>query len=168
MPITYEPIATTTLGSAAANITFSGIPATYTDLRLILTCFKDGAGVAYPVMQFNNDTGSNYSATRLTGDGSSAASARQSNQTSIAIDGEYGSTSTIPSLGIVDLFSYAGSTNKTVLVNLSIDKNGSGATLSRVALWRSTSAITSIKIFEAVANNFATGTTATLYGIKNA
>jgi hypothetical protein len=38
MPATYEPIATTTLGTAAAFITFSSIPATYTDLRLVIVC----------------------------------------------------------------------------------------------------------------------------------
>jgi hypothetical protein len=35
MPATYEPIATTTLGTAAATITFSSIPATYSDLMQI-------------------------------------------------------------------------------------------------------------------------------------
>jgi hypothetical protein len=39
MAKTYEPIATTTLGSAAASITFSSIPATYTDLN---NCFIAG------------------------------------------------------------------------------------------------------------------------------
>ena len=43
MPATYEPIATTTLGSAATNITFSSIPATYTDLRLVLVARSDRA-----------------------------------------------------------------------------------------------------------------------------
>ena len=37
MATTYEPIATTTLGSAAASITFSSIAGTYTDLRLVLS-----------------------------------------------------------------------------------------------------------------------------------
>ena len=32
---TYEPIATNTLGSAAASVTFSGISGSYTDLILI-------------------------------------------------------------------------------------------------------------------------------------
>ena len=40
---TYEPIATQTLASAAASITFSSIAATYTDLRLVLTCTTKGS-----------------------------------------------------------------------------------------------------------------------------
>ena len=36
MAITYEPIATTTLGSAAASVTFSSISGSYTDLVLIV------------------------------------------------------------------------------------------------------------------------------------
>jgi hypothetical protein len=36
MPATYEPIATTTLGGAAATITFSSISSAYTDLRIVL------------------------------------------------------------------------------------------------------------------------------------
>jgi len=168
MAATYEPIATTTLGSAASSITFSTIPGTYTDLVLTLVYLRDTSGSAYPIMRFNSDTGSNYSGTRLTGDGSSAASARQTNQTSISIDGEYGSSTTVPGLGIVHIFSYAGSTNKTVLGETSMDKNGSGGVIRRVSLWRNTAAITSITILEAVSGNFAAGTTATLYGILKA
>jgi hypothetical protein len=35
MAITYEPIATTTLGTAAASVTFSSISGAYTDLVLV-------------------------------------------------------------------------------------------------------------------------------------
>jgi hypothetical protein len=35
MAKTYEPIATTTLGTAAATVTFSSISGTYTDLVLV-------------------------------------------------------------------------------------------------------------------------------------
>jgi len=78
MPSTYTPIATTTLGSAASSVTFSSISGAYTDLVLV------GAGTLasnlYLNVKFNNDTGSNYSRTELYGDGSSAASYRESNQ----------------------------------------------------------------------------------------
>jgi len=61
MPATYEPIATTTLGSAAATITFSSIPATYTDLVIVFA----GTATANlnPLMSFNSDSGTNYSTT---------------------------------------------------------------------------------------------------------
>lgn len=169
MPSTYEPIATQTLGSAASSITFSSIPATYTDLRLVLTCFKDGADEAYPAFQLNTDTATNYSTTRITGNGSTATSSRQTNQTSIMIDGEFGGTSTIPTFGTVDLLNYAGSTNKTCLVTNNCDKNGTGGVGRLVGLWRNTAAITSIKIIGVgLVYNLGVGTTATLYGIKNA
>jgi hypothetical protein len=41
MATTYEKIATTTLGTAAATFTFSSIPATYTDLRLVVVMQVD-------------------------------------------------------------------------------------------------------------------------------
>jgi hypothetical protein len=71
-------------------------------------------------------------------------------------------------LQTVDIFSYAGSTNKTALVTSQSDQNGSGAVERSCGLWRNTAAITRIDIFPNSANNFATGTTATLYGILKA
>jgi hypothetical protein len=165
MPATYEPIATTTLGSAASSITFSTIPATYTDLRLVLKATSTGN--CDVLMRFNSDSSSNYSLTILSGNGTTASSYRDSNQTSMNF--EYASTalSTTPTLYQSDIFSYAGSTYKTTLFRESGDLNGSGNLQNTVFLWRSTSAITTINLLTS-ANNFATGTTATLYGIKAA
>jgi hypothetical protein len=67
----------------------------------------------------------------------------------------------------MDIFSYAGSTYKTVLTNESTDMNGSGAATVAVQMWRSTSAITSISL-NLSTSTIAAGSTATLYGIKNA
>jgi hypothetical protein len=85
MPATYEPIATTTLGSAASSITFSSIPATYTDLRLSVTTADAGATATYLALQFNSDTGANYSRTRITGNGSTATSNRTTGDTNLSI-----------------------------------------------------------------------------------
>lgn len=167
MAKTYEPIATTTLGSAASTITFSSIPNTYTDLRIVLVGTSDATGAGQAVlMRFNSDTATNYSATRLSGNGSAASSARWTNIASIycSIDGL---STTIPTLQMIDIFSYAGSTYKTALISNNEDKNGSGYVEARVGLWRSTSAITSVSLLIG-SGNFATGTVATLYGIKAA
>lgn len=169
MPATYEPIATTTLGSAASTITFSSIPSTYTDLRLVLVATASSANTAYPRFRFNGDTGTNFSNTTLKANGTTAASDRDTSQTSLIL-GPYNYvalSTTIPTFGSIDIFSYAGSTNKTCLTISNNDLNGSGEITARVGLWRSTSAITSIDIL-GNGGNFAAGTTATLYGIKAA
>lgn len=166
MPATYEPIATTTLSSAAASISFTSVPATYTDLVLVFvgTATYDSDGVR---IRFNNDTGSNYSWTNLRGNGSAAASGRASSQTSLAFLGQTGGgmSSTIPSLGIAHIFNYAGSTYKTALVEDNTDKNGSGDVSRFVGLYQSTTAINRVDLFE-VSGNLPSGVTATIYGIK--
>lgn len=164
MAATYEPIATTTLGSAASSITFSSISSAYTDLRLVVTVKASSAGAALARLQFNSDTATNYSYTRLGGDGATATSARTSNNDTLGTG-----AGSVPASGIglytFDIFSYAGSTYKTALVSQSTDANGSGTVYTAVGLWRSTSAINSINIGLL---NGDTGTTATLYGIKAA
>ena len=160
---TYIPIATQTLGSAASSITFSSIPGTYTDLRLVLTCT---ASAAYTVtLRFNSDSGSNYSVTTLIGSGSAASSANQTSQTQMyGLGYVSGVSTTVPSMATYDIFSYAGATYKTVLMNGATDFNGSGDVENIVGLWRSTSAITSISI-QLTSGNLSTGTIATLFGI---
>jgi len=160
---TYVPLATQTLGSAASSITFSSIPSGYKDLRLVLTC-KQSSGTV-PYLQFNGDTGSNYSSTYLSDNGSSPASSNITSYSSILLSQNVTITSsTIPTSFFVDLMSYSGSTNKTVLGSTAGDLNGSGYIISLVGLWQSTSAITSIFI-GGNGSNFSVGTTATLWGI---
>jgi hypothetical protein len=165
MPATYEPIATTTLGSAASNITFSSIPATYTDLKVVITGTSSAS--EYVAVQFNGDTSTNYSRTALFGDGSTVTSNQTTSGNYVRDDALFTNNTNV-AMTSFDVFSYAGSTFKTLLMQGSGDKNGSGIVSRIVGLWRSTSAITSIKLYGAFGANFNTGTTATLYGIKNA
>jgi len=169
MPTTYEPIATATLSSAGTGFTFSSIPATYTDLRLILvvnTTSANGKGVA---LRFNNDTGSNYSTTNLYGDGSSTATGRN-NLFDYLLWNQTSSSTALPTFYTADIFNYAGSTNKSVLATGNADKNGSGTVEVFSGLWGSTSAITTIRVslYTDGSANFNTGTRATLYGILRA
>ena len=75
MATTYEPIATTTLTSNTASITFSSIPQTYTDLVLVATGLSAGANTTTKTTVGNGslDTGSNYSRTDLSGSSSNTA-----------------------------------------------------------------------------------------------
>lgn len=162
---TYESIATTTLGSAASSITFSSIPNTYTDLRLVLVGRNDSNGNIFT--RLNSDSNSNYSQTNLIGNGSAASSTNQTSQSIWYLTLGQTTSTTIPFMYTLDIFNYAGSTNKTALITQSADQNGSGAVMRSVALYRSTSAISTI-LFYVNAMNFTSGFTATLYGIKAA
>ena len=162
MPTTYEPIATTTLGSAAATISFTSITSAYTDVRVVLTGTHETTSATIRMTVNSSATG--YSYTHLLGNGTSAISSRGISSTRINTAFNFSST---PTLAIIDWFSYAGSTNKTCLIDNAADLNGSGTVYRTVGLWQNTSAITSIELFPST-GNFATGTTATLYGILKA
>ena len=168
MATTYEKIASQTLGSSASSVTFSSIPGTYTDLRLVMN-YRANASIAGSSIQFNGDTGSNYSETYLRGNGSSASSSRFTNNSYMNVGWQGWATTTIPQFCTVDIFSYAGSTYKTALGEDNADRNGAGEVVRFVGLWRSTSAITSIVVNEnAGGGNYAAGSTFTLYGILKA
>jgi hypothetical protein len=158
---TYIPIATQTLGSAAASITFSSIPGTYTDLRLVIVNLASSVDES---LTFNGDTGTNYSLTALAGSGVPAASSNNLTSYSKIVSDLIGGAGSSPHMATFDIFSYAGSTNKSVLVSAAMDSNGTGYVELTIGLWRSTAAITSLTLTSG-GGNFATGTIATLWGI---
>ena len=166
MPTTYEPIATTTLSTTSASVTLSSIPSTYTDLRVVVYVKSTGTSDYGFRGYINGDTGSNYSETNMQGYGASAVSSRLSSQPMGSYSFTYG-FSNEGAFYTFDFFSYAGSTFKTFLVSGSTNQEGDGAVEHSVQLWRSTSAITSLNFYPA-SNEFAAGSTFTLYGIKNA
>jgi hypothetical protein len=162
MAATYEPIATTTLGSNQANVTFSTISGSYTDLVLICSVSLASLTDRGLLFQVNGDTGTNYSLTNLDGNGSSAASGRDTNNT-FGMAGLASSANVTTS--ITHFMNYSNTTTyKTMLAR----GNNSGYLVrASVSLWRNTAAITSIKIFDSTVN-LASGSTFTLYGIKAA
>jgi len=166
MASTYEPIATTTLSSTTTYVDFTSFSG-YTDLILVVNALQSGTEDIK--LRFNSDTGSNYSRTVLYGTGSAAGSLRESNQTNLGFStyGSPGSTDANRATIILNIFNYANNTTyKTVLSRASRASQG---TETEVGLWRSTAAITDIRVspgFAAV--TFSVGSTFTLYGIKAA
>jgi hypothetical protein len=160
MAKTYEPIATTTLGTAAASVTFSTISGAYTDLILVADTVN-ATGADSFLLNFNSDTGSNYSVTRLGGDGSTATSSRASNQTVLQCGDVYSTRSTT----IVQILNYSNTT--TYKTTITRQNNAANRVRANVNLWRSTAAITTILISTS-SYNFSAGSTFTLYGIKAA
>ena len=162
MAVTYEPIATTTLSTAAVSVSFTGISSSYTDLKIVAVGKRVSGGAL--AIRFNNDSATNYSKTRLAGNGTTASSGRDISGTEI---GTNGWNSTYDQLYEIDVMSYGGSTYKTALVRMSADENGGGE-VSRIAgLWRSTSAINRVDLL-ITSGTIAAGFTATIYGIKAA
>jgi hypothetical protein len=156
MPNTYESIATATANGSQSSITFSSIPATFTDVILVMrSATMNGLRI-----QVNSDTANNYSSTRLVGNGSAASSFRESNVNTLTQG--YGFTAGVH---IAQFMNYSNTTtNKTVITRAN---NASEATAVFVGLWRNTAAINSITVSNNT-GNYANGDSFTIYGIKAA
>jgi hypothetical protein len=163
MPNTYVALATQTLGSAAASVTFSSIPQGYTDLKLIITARNATASLTGMYIAFNGST-SGFTNKLLEGNGSSAASASLARY--IGVENSGSATANTFSNGEVYIPNYAGSTNKSFSADNVSENNGTAAYASlNAGLWSSTAAITSISLDIFTGQNFAQYSTATLYGI---
>jgi hypothetical protein len=167
MTVTYEPIATTTLSAGTATVTFSAIPATYTDLVFVMNVAATASSSTGFGMYFNADTATNYSDTRINGDGSSATSARGTSQARILqFSAAIPESASTFSPVITNIFNYANTT--TFKSTLTRSNNAANALQAIAGIWRATpTAITSVS-FYTFAGTFASGSTFTLYGIKAA
>lgn len=164
--LTYEPIATASGTGSSTQITFSSISGSYTDL--ILRVSNIDVQIDNMGLRFNSDSGSNYSRTRIIGNGSSVTSANNSNQTYLYFGYKDTTASTSATNHIVQIQNYSNSTTyKAALTRYSTNNSSGYNIIGEVALWRSTSAITQIDIYSGNAN-FSTNCKFTLYGITKA
>lgn len=163
MATTYEPLATQTLSSSAASVTFSSISGAYTDLVIIASA-QGTVGGNGMTMRLNGDTGSNYSNTFLRGNGSAASSARVANDSQWAVSNFSGIPTASFGTYIFNIFNYSNTTtNKTGLMRGNSAADGVDAIVNS---WRSNAAVSSILI-GTTGGNYATGSTFTLYAIKS-
>lgn len=165
IPSDYESIATVTVGSGgSAFVEFTSIPSTYTHLQIRATVLQTNADNFYA--QFNNDTASNYSWHQLTGDGASAGVAAGTTTTFMFVGNVNSPTTSYTAASIIDILDYANTNKfKTVRTLHGSDANGSGLVALRSGNWRSTSAVTSVKLTPS-AGTFKQYSHFALYGIK--
>ena len=159
---TYEPIATTTLGSATNSVNFTSISGTYTDLVLIgdFACSTTGAN---PGVYFNSSTGS-VSQTALYGSATTAGSYRLTGYSNIFF-GAGGDIANDRQNVIISIQNYSNATtNKTCLIRYNTVTN---ATMAVVGMRNNTAAITAVNL-TTQAGNYNAGSTFTLYGITAA
>ena len=170
---TYTLISSNVLTSSAASVTFSAIPADYTDLVLRISARCDDSGT-FAGLKFtlNSDTSSVYSFTVLYGSGSSALSDRDSAlanaRAKFTVDANDATANTFGNAEIY-IPSYLASQNKPISAFGVTETNASTAYMGASAiLWRNTAAITSIQMSEQFGTNLFTGSSFYLYGISNA
>ena len=168
---TMTLIASNTVGSGGvASVTFSSIPATYTDL-LIKMSVRNGTNTeTVGSVFFNSDTtDSNYRYRRLLGDGSSASSLSGSNPYWFYMSTTGDTSNTFANCEIY-IPNYAGSAQKSISSDIVTENNSTSALAVLTAgLWTNTSAITAIQVrpYASGGGNFAQYSTAYLYGISN-
>jgi len=162
-------IATTTVGAGgASSMTFASIPATYTDLMVLISA-RTSSTIDSIGIKFNAST-TGASMRRLIGNGSSTFSDAPAQP--YIYGGDYpGSAQTANTFGNFQIYipNYAGSTNKSVSVDAVSENNATSNVLGISAgLWSSTAAITDLTFFriDGASASFVQYTTASLYGIQ--
>ena len=165
MATTYEPIATTTGTGASGTVSFTSIPATYTDLVMVFDGAVASGGTAGLQFTLNGVTSGNlYSYTRVQGNGTTASSARATS----ANDGGFGYVSSSNrSMSILNIMNYANTTTfKTAIARSLTHDATDGRVGAYVTLYQGTAAVNRLDII--ATQNFTTASTFTLYGIKAA
>jgi uncharacterized protein YccT (UPF0319 family) len=175
MPGNFESIATATvIASGGSNfVEFTSIPNTYKHLQLRILARGTNANTQMQLAyKFNSDSGSNYTFHLLRGDGSGAFADGAANQGFAGATVRYAAanaTSQIFGAGVSDILDYSNTNKyKTVRSIGGTDQNGSGQVYFSSNLWRDTSAISSIYIYNQDGNNIAQYSHFALYGIKGA
>jgi hypothetical protein len=166
MANTYTLIASNTVGSGGvASVTFSSIPATYTDLVVKISGRNTSSGDWFN-LNFNGST-ANFTGKQLFGTGGAAYSYSKTDGTEAYVNNNSSTTASTFSNSEIYIPNYAGSTNKSFSIDSVTENNGATAyAVLYAGLWSQTAAITSLT-FAPNSNTLAQYSSFYLYGIKN-
>lgn len=159
-------LASTTLASSAANITWTSIPQTYSSLKIVGNIFGTQATTYTQIkMRVNSDTTTSYHCQSWEPTGS-----YYTNTDALYLGWMPCASNYFPKCNFVDviLTNYTGSQQKIVNSNQTINASTT-STLSILmgmnsSIWNNTAAITELSIFASV-GNLASGSTLKLYGL---
>ena len=174
MANTYTLIQAITVGSGgSAEIEFTSIPATYTDLKLVLSGRTTRSAAGEEIfIRVNGLTTGIYSSKLLYALSSGAASASQASATSLYGGTIPAATATANTFGSLELYipNYTSSNNKSLSYESLLENNSTLA----YELWvgaflvGTSSSISSINVYPANGGSYVQYSTAYLYGISNA
>ena len=167
----YESIATTTLSSSQATITFSSIPATFKHLQLRISVknTRTGQNTASVFCRVNSDTSTaNYTYHNFQGDGSTASASglATGNYAGLVAETPSADATSVFGVMIYDFIDYTNTNKyKTIRHTSGYDANGNGGIYLTTNLWLNTNAISTITI-TVPAYSFSQYSKFALYGIK--
>lgn len=170
MPTAIKLIAKNVLSTSAASVTFSGVPSTYTDLRLEISARSAASALTSDVkVRFNGaTTDALHTAGWLRGNGNTASTSASSFGLLGLCPGATASANTFASMS-VDIPIYSGSRGKRYSSFAASEDAASIAYLYAIAgQWDSTAAITSMTILIDGGHSFAANSSFFLYGITKA
>jgi hypothetical protein len=165
---TYTPLANVTLGTAAASVTFSSIPATYRDLIVVVAPIMTTNDVGFNI-RFNSDTGANYSYVLARGlaNVTPVQSQSYSSQTEIFGAGfSLGQGTSSPTTVLLNVMDYSATDkHKTILNRFGTRRDNGDSEVGMLAgRWSNTAAISTILLVTG-SSTFAANTTVSLYGV---
>ena len=164
MTAKFTVLGNTTLATASSTVTFSSIPGGYKDLVLVVNAATTSnySGASF---RLNGDTGTNYSAVRASGDGSSASSTSASASAAGYLTFNAAAPTTEANNIVAEFLDFSATNkHKTVLVR-SGSTSGAAPGVEMIAnRWANTAAITTLLVF--TGSSFAAGSTFRLLGVN--
>lgn len=162
------------VGTAINAVSFTGVPSGYTALAIMAYGRVSDSAASEPVgMQFNSDTGNNYDNEFVYGTASTAAAGSSAGVTFLDGIDFAGATATTNVAGSANVFinNYADtnfyksetSSNARILI---LGTTSNYLAVEYAGVWRSTSAITSIKFFDTNGGNISVNSSFTIWGVK--
>jgi hypothetical protein len=163
---TLNLIGKQTVGAAGtASVTFSNIPQTYTDLKVVVSARHSAAEVSNDILVSFNGSTSNFTARRLYGSGSGTGGDTNARSMGTTV----GASATASTFANNEIYipNYTSSNYKSYSTDQVGENNATQAyTILVAGLWSDVAAITSITL-TAAAGSFVQYSTFTLYGVSS-